>query len=74
MAKGYMVVDMPENCKQCGFVSRREQQLIPGWYRTYWVCQAQFCKIQDEKKAQISLDGDKPDWCPIKEINGRVDL
>ena len=54
MAKGIVVVDMPDKCCNCtmGFVNEYYDQ-----FECYF-----------KPGAEIKPDGEKPDWCPIKEL------
>ena len=52
MAKGYIVVDMPDSCENCKFCHIYDEPYCLG------------CVITDMTHA----GWDKPDWCPIKEI------
>lgn len=52
MAKGYIIVDIPESCKDCKFCD------------SYDAPERVWCDI----RRMCHKDFDKPDWCPIKEM------
>lgn len=58
MAKGIIVVDMPEHCTICRYSYVSEKY-------TQWVCGI--------KNKLIDANKSRPDWCPIKEIPVRLE-
>lgn len=58
MAKGYIIVDMPENCGDCKFRDIYDAPYCIGCIIT---------RMMHEGWA-------KPDWCPIKEIPKKIGL
>lgn len=56
MAKGFILVDVPENCNKCPLKS----QLFDAQY---------ICTV-NHKRFCIDTQ-DKPDWCPIREFPAR---
>ena len=58
MAKGYIVVDMPESCKDCKFRH---------------IYDAPYC-VSCAIAGMTHEGYDKPDWCPIKEILKKLTL
>ena len=60
MAKGIIVVDIPENCGDCACCQ------YDGQYDRY-------CGVNGEDLMNIDWNGEKPDWCPIKEIPARLE-
>lgn len=63
MAKGYIVVDMPGNCRHI----RGDEHGCPFGGMT---CNIDPLNIRDVM--QHLKDGTKPDWCPIKEIPAKA--
>lgn len=65
MAKGYVLVDIPEECDKCLFMNYVE-------YPDGFLCHA--CYDEDGTKSKylkrgLQLPkGFKPDWCPIKKF------
>lgn len=55
MAKGVIVVDVPETCGDCACCQYDGQ---------YDRC----CGVNGEDLMNIDWNGEKPDWCPIKPI------
>lgn len=58
MAKGIIVVDVPEACRDCACCQ------YDGQYDRY-------CGVNGEDLMNIDWNGEKPDWCPIKEMPSR---
>ena len=58
MAKGIIVVDVPEACRDCACCQ------YAGQYDRY-------CGVNGEDLMNIDWNGEKPDWCPIKEMPSR---
>ena len=56
MAKGYIIVDIPKSCKDCKFCD------------SYDAPERVWCDIT----RTYHEDFDKPEWCPIKEIPGKL--
>lgn len=54
MSKGYILVEMPEKCRQCNFWFAKATE--PVEYR----CMA--------KQRQLENLTGRPDWCPIREF------
>ena len=57
-SKGIIVLDMPENCQWCPFIIK-DMRLKTG------LCAA-WENLHDDMR--IIPDGDKPDWCPVREL------
>lgn len=55
MAKGIIVVDVPETCGDCACFQ------YDGQYDRY-------CGVNGEDLMNIDWNGEKPDWCPLKLI------
>lgn len=58
MDKGYIVVDMPESCKDCEFSDIYDAPHCVG------------CSIT----RMTHEGYDRPDWCPIKETLDKVEV
>lgn len=59
MAKGIIVVDIPETCGDCACCQ------YDGQYDRY-------CGVNGEDLMNIDWNGEKPDWCPIKPMPERA--
>ena len=66
MAKGFILVDMPENCLNCIFCRETHEGIE--------AC----CELEDNPKddrlirdIDVNYTQDKPDWCPIRELPKR---
>ena len=64
MAKGVIVVDVPETCGDCACCQ------YDGQYDRY-------CGVNGEDLMNIDWNGEKPDWCPLnlipeKQINNNL--
>ena len=59
MAKGIIVVDVPETCGDCACCQ------YDGQYDRY-------CGVNGEDLMNIDWNGEKPDWCPIKPMPERA--
>ena len=66
MAKAVLVMDMPEDCKQCVFC----RGLNACKLKKYLV-RDKICTVYTVDK-QI-MEGGKPDWCPLREPPERSD-
>lgn len=55
MAKGIIVVDIPENCGNCACCQ------YDGQYDRY-------CGVNGKDLMNIDWNSEKPDWCPIKPM------
>ena len=66
MAKAVLVMDMPEDCKQCVFC----RGLNACKLKIYLV-RDKICTVYTVDK-QI-MEGGKPDWCPLRELPERSD-
>lgn len=66
MAKVVLVMDMPEDCKQCVFC----RGLNACKLKKYLV-RDKICTVYTVDK-QI-MEGGKPDWCPLRELPERSD-
>ena len=66
MAKAVLVMDMPEDCKQCVFC----RGLNACKLKKYLV-RDKICTVYTVDK-QI-MEGGKPDWCPLRELPERSD-
>lgn len=64
MAKGVIVVDIPECCDLCQFLSQA-YDLEP------FEDGEGYCSIKMESLDQIQ-EGEKPEWCPIKPMPERA--
>ena len=60
MAKGIIVVDMPESCENCVFSGTHAVPLNDHY----------FCRILT---MGIILNCKKPDWCPVKQMPERLE-
>ena len=58
MAKGIIVVDVPETCGDCACCR------YDGQYDRY-------CGVNGKDLMNIDWNSKKPDWCPIKEMPSR---
>ncbi|OUO78168.1 hypothetical protein B5F53_11510 [Blautia sp. An249] len=58
MAKGIIVVDVPERCVDCKFRNLFRDMVTGEFIRE--------CEIVDE--SVIMNENEKPDWCPIKPV------
>lgn len=58
MAKGIIVMDIPETCGNCACCQ------YDGQYDRY-------CGVNGEDLMNIDWNSEKPDWCPIKEMPSR---
>lgn len=70
MAKGIIVVDMPERCIECQFC--RNYIRVPhsfGKETTHEI----HCACLNNKALKEIPENEKPDWCPIKEIPVRLE-
>ena len=56
MAKGIIVVDVPETCGDCACCQ------YDGQYDRY-------CGVNGEDLMNIDWNGEKPDWCPINPMH-----
>ena len=61
MAKAILIMDMPEDCKQCVFC----RGLNACKLKKYLV-RDKICTVYTVDK-QI-MEGGKPDWCPLREL------
>lgn len=59
MAKGIIVVDIPETCGDSACCQ------YDGQYDRY-------CGVNGEDLMNIDWNGEKPDWCPIKPMPERA--
>ena len=66
MSKAVLVMDMPEDCKQCVFC----RGLNACKLKKYLV-RDKICTVYTVDK-QI-MEGGKPDWCPLRELPERSD-
>lgn len=66
MSKALLVMDMPEDCKQCVFC----RGLNACKLKKYLV-RDKICTVYTVDK-QI-MEGGKPDWCPLRELPERSD-
>lgn len=66
MAKAILIMDMPEDCKQCVFC----RGLNACKLKKYLV-RDKICTVYTVDK-QI-MEGGKPDWCPLRELPERSD-
>ena len=62
MEKGYIVVDVPENCQSCQFYIPIIDMHTGG--------NISCCRII--KTVEIRKPEEKPDWCPIQEISQKT--
>lgn len=71
MAKGYVIVDMPECCSECQLCTYEgDVNSHMGFFCDGSVIDGfGFSKIPDE----IVYHDLKPDWCPIKEFPEKYD-
>lgn len=60
MAKGIIVVDVPEACRDCACCQ------YDGQYDRY-------CGVNGKDLMNIDWNGEKPDWCPIKELQPKLE-
>ncbi len=65
MAKGIIVVDVPENCEKCQFNKGFNVCKIMQYIKS-----EKFIYTTDK---QI-IDGAKPDWCPIHPIPEKMEV
>ena len=68
MAKGIIVVDMPERCIECQFC--RNYIRVPhsfGKETTHEI----HCACLNNKVLKEIPENEKPDWCPIKQMPSR---
>lgn len=61
MAKGIIVLDMPESCENCVFSGTHASPLNDHY----------FCRIST---MGVIPKGTKPDWCPIKNMSKEVEM
>lgn len=54
MAKGFILVDVPEKCLDCCCSESDNKNL--------------YCKLNKKDNEDYVLRGTKPDWCPIREL------
>lgn len=66
MAKAILIMDMPEDCKQCVFC----RGLNACKLKKYLV-RDKICTVYTVDK-QI-MEGGKPDWCPLRELPEKSD-
>lgn len=66
MSKAVLVMDMPEDCKQCVFC----RGLNACKLKKYLV-RDKICTVYTVDK-QI-MEGGKPDWCPLRELPEKSD-
>ena len=66
MSKAVLIMDMPEDCKQCLFC----RGLNACKLKKYLV-RDKICTVYTVHK-QI-MEGGKPDWCPLRELPERSD-
>lgn len=66
MAKGVIVVDIPECCDLCQFLSQA-YDLEP------FEDGEGYCSIKMKSLDQIQ-EGEKPEWCPIKPMPNRWEV
>lgn len=66
MSKAVLIMDMPEDCKQCLFC----RGLNACKLKKYLV-RDKICTVYTVDK-QI-MEGGKPDWCPLRELPERSD-
>ena len=60
MAKGIIVMDIPEKCEYCELAK-------------YVTCNDRFC-MPMQKYVYIEQMYRKPDWCPIKKIPEKIEV
>lgn len=65
MAKAVLIMDMPEDCKQCVFC----RGLNACKLKKYLV-RDKICTVYTVDK-QI-MEGGKPDWCPLRELPEKI--
>lgn len=63
MAKGFIVVDIPETCMDCRFCREISEGIEA------------YCELEDDPKnnellreIDVSYPQDKPNWCPIRQL------
>lgn len=56
MAKGYIIVDIPERCYNCALSDP-------------YVTRCMYTKKKGMEKKKITKPFSKPDWCPIRNLN-----
>ena len=54
MAKGFILVDVPEKCLDCCCSESDNKNL--------------YCKLNKKDNEDYVLRGTKPDWCPIRQF------
>jgi hypothetical protein len=59
MTKAVLIMDMPESCFDCNFMYCDEESDTE-------TCQAM------ETVRDIDLIEDRPDWCPLRELPGKI--
>lgn len=57
MAKGFFLVDIPENCLDCCYSESDNKNL--------------YCKLNKKDNEDYVLRGTKPSWCPIRKLPER---
>ena len=62
MAKGYLVVNIPQKCSKCVFERHAEKEV---WHWCPFVYARYVDHIRDEGR---------PDWCPIRKIPEKREL
>ena len=62
MAKGIIVVDMPETCRH---IRGEKEKGCPFG--------GMVCQVTQRDVMEYLVKGSKPDWCPIKEIPARLE-
>lgn len=67
MAKGIIVVDVPKNCFQCEFKKRPSVSFTGDM-----ICIVTGKSIYPNHPQNVN--GDKPDWCPIRPIPEKMDV
>lgn len=66
MAKGFILVDVPENCLDCRFCIEVHEGI-----EAYCALVNNPDNHDEFKEIEVSYPPDKPDWCPIRELPER---
>lgn len=63
MAKGFILVDVPENCLDCRFCVEVHEGI-----EAYCALVNNPDNHEEFKEIEVSYPQDKPDWCPIRKF------
>lgn len=66
MAKGFILVDIPKTCLDCGFCIEMHEGI-----EAYCALKNNSCNHDKFKEIDVSYPQEKPDWCPIWVLRER---